>query len=237
MSSFDASNLFTVQNLVAVITGGGTGIGLMMAKALALNGASKVYIIGRRREVLETAAKESPHGNIIPAVGDVTSKDNLKSIADRIKNEVGYVNVVVANSGIGGLPSTNITSDSSIEEFQSTMWNMDFQEYTNVFAVNNSAAWFSIIAFLGLLDAGNKRRNLEQRSQAIIISSIGGLNRRILGGYAYGQSKAAATHMMKQLATNLIPFGIRVNAIAPGCKFRAKILFSKGVNNHTSVSF
>lgn len=46
----------------------------MMTKALALNGVNKVYIIGRRKEVIEAAAKESSQGNIIPIVGDVTSK-------------------------------------------------------------------------------------------------------------------------------------------------------------------
>ena len=58
MSSLDAASLFGVEGLVAVITGGGTGIGLMMAEALEHNGA-KVYIIGRRLETLKTAAKEA----------------------------------------------------------------------------------------------------------------------------------------------------------------------------------
>jgi len=58
MSSTNVANLFGVKGLVAVITGGGSGIGLMMAKALEENGA-KVYIIGRRLEVLEGAAKQA----------------------------------------------------------------------------------------------------------------------------------------------------------------------------------
>lgn len=58
MSSLDASALFSVNGLVAVVTGGGTGIGLMIARALEHNGA-KVYILGRREEVLKTAAKQN----------------------------------------------------------------------------------------------------------------------------------------------------------------------------------
>lgn len=58
MSSLDASNLFSVNGLVVVVTGGGTGIGLMIARALEHNGA-KVYILGRREEVLKTAAKQN----------------------------------------------------------------------------------------------------------------------------------------------------------------------------------
>ena len=57
-SSLNASNLYDVTGLVAVVTGGGTGIGLMMAKALEANGA-KVYILGRRMDALEKAAKQA----------------------------------------------------------------------------------------------------------------------------------------------------------------------------------
>lgn len=68
----------------------------MMTKALALNGAAKVYIVGRRKEPLEAAAKESPHGNIIPLQGDVTSKDSLQSIVTHIEQDTGYINVLIA---------------------------------------------------------------------------------------------------------------------------------------------
>ncbi|MCJ1292826.1 hypothetical protein MMC34_004379 [Xylographa carneopallida] len=216
MSSLEAANLFAVKGLVAVITGGGTGIGLMMAKALALNGAYKVYIIGRRKETLEAAAKESPHRNIIPLVGDVTSKDSLGSIAEQIKNEVGYINVLIANSGIGGPQTPAATTAKSIEEYQSILWGPSFEDYTQTFAVNASGVYFSIVAFLGLLDAGNQKGNVEQRSQVIATSSIAGFNRQTPGGYAYGQSKVATTLMMKQLATSLVPYRIRANVICPG---------------------
>lgn len=69
----------------------------MMAKALATNGASKVYIVGRRKEVLEEAAKSSIYRNIIPVVGDVTSKESLQSIAYQVEKDAGYVNVLIAN--------------------------------------------------------------------------------------------------------------------------------------------
>jgi NADP-dependent 3-hydroxy acid dehydrogenase YdfG len=59
-TKLDAGSLFRVDGLVAVITGGGTGIGLMMAHALAENGAAKVYIVGRRKAKLEEAAKGYP---------------------------------------------------------------------------------------------------------------------------------------------------------------------------------
>jgi len=209
-----ASNLFAVDGLVAVITGGGSGIGLMMARALALNGAKKVYIVGRRKDVLEKAAASVNTGNIIPLPGDVTSKEDLASIVKHIEADVGFVNVLIANSGILGPQGK--TAGATIEEFQKTFWNAEFDDYVKTFSVNTAAVWYSVIAFLGLLDKGNKKGNVEQRSQVIATSSIAGFNKAVPGGYSYGQSKAATTHMMKQLATGLVPHEIRSNVIAPG---------------------
>jgi NADP-dependent 3-hydroxy acid dehydrogenase YdfG len=58
-SNFKTSNMFDVEGLVAVVTGGGTGIGAMITKALPANGASAVYILGRRSGPLEEVAKEA----------------------------------------------------------------------------------------------------------------------------------------------------------------------------------
>jgi len=158
------------------------------------------------------------HGNIIPLQGDVTSKESLKSIVEHIEKEDGYINVLIANSGVTGPTVEGLSKTASLTEFQSFFWAQTFPEFTNTYHVNTSAVFFSIIAFLPLLDAGNKTGNVEQKSQVIATSSIGGLSRTAMGGYAYGPSKAATTHLMKTFATSLVPFGIRSNVIAPGSK-------------------
>ena len=61
------SDLFSVKGLVAVITGGGSGLGLYAARALEANGAT-VYIVGRRENTLKEAAATGQHGRIIPVV-------------------------------------------------------------------------------------------------------------------------------------------------------------------------
>lgn len=210
----------------------------MIAKALALNGADKVYIIGRRKENLETAAKESPHNNIVPIPGDVTSKQSLSSIVAHIKQEIGHINVLIANSGIGGPQegSSATRPDLSLEEFQRKLWSTSFEDYTQTFAVNASSVFFSIVAFLGLLHAGNEKGNVVQKSQVIVTSSIGGYNRNVPGGYAYGQSKAAATHLVKQMATNLVPYEIRANALAPGRMTAFPLSLLVHTSSHKSFS-
>jgi NAD(P)-dependent dehydrogenase (short-subunit alcohol dehydrogenase family) len=211
----------------------------MMARALALNGAHKVYILGRRKEVLEKAAASVPTNNIIPLVTDVTSKEALASAVATITSEVGYINVLVANSGtLGPQASTPITTTSTIADFQKAWGEVSFEEYDETFRVNVVAVWFTIVGFLGLLDEGNKKGNVAQKSQVITTTSIGGFNRAVPGGFAYGQSKAAANHLVKQLATNLVPFDIRANVVAPGCEFYFSCLDAiRGLASNRSVPF
>ena len=218
-AKYDTSNLFKVNGLVAVITGGGTGIGLMMAKALALNGASKVYILGRRLEKLEAAAKSSPHGNIIPIQCDVTSKDALAAAASQVQKEVGFINLLIANSGISGPLLDKLPKDASIKQFQDYCWGWTAEDFTKVYEVNNTSVFFTSIAFLELLDEGNKRNNVQGvTSQIIVTASVASFMRYVLTGFAYVSSKAAATSMSKALSTMLAPHDVRVNAICPGCK-------------------
>ncbi|KAF1831421.1 NAD(P)-binding protein [Decorospora gaudefroyi] len=215
MSELDSSNLFSVKGVVAVITGGGTGIGLMMAQALEANGAI-VYILGRRQDVLEKAASTAKHANIYTFRADVTSKSDLSAAVDHIASKSGYVNLVVANSGITGPTLIGLDKNVSFAEFRNHLSNWGVEEFNNTFAVNTSAVFFTVVAFLELLDKGNKAGNVEQKSQVICVASVGAFIRVSLAGYAYAASKAAAVHMMKQMATNLVPYDIRSNVIAPG---------------------
>ncbi|RYP43366.1 hypothetical protein DL768_009960 [Monosporascus sp. mg162] len=225
-SKLGAGNLFSVDGLVAVVTGGGTGIGLMITKALVANGASKVYILGRRLAVLEEAAKSAGSSAVIPLVCDVTSKTDLAVAASKVHSEVGYVNLVVCNSGIVGPYGIRPRSDMSLDEYVSANLAADFDDYTKTFAVNTTAVWYTAMSFLKLLEYVSmqtpvKREtlsesNVEQKSQVVALSSIAGFNKQNTGGYAYGQSKAACTHLIKQLSIALPQWGIRANAICPG---------------------
>ncbi|KAJ8131916.1 hypothetical protein O1611_g1707 [Lasiodiplodia mahajangana] len=215
--SLDIQSIFDVKGLVAVVTGGGTGVGLMISQALEANGAI-VYIIGRRKERLEEAAVTAKHSNIHPIVGDVTSKESLAAAASTIGKEAGgYVDLVVANSGITGSGPGNLPKDADIATFQNYLASRDTDEFNQALATNVTGVFNTVVAFLSLLDAGNKREGRpKQHSQIIATGSIAAYNRVPAVGFAYGSSKAAVNHMMKQFATTLVPYSIRCNVIAPG---------------------
>jgi len=176
-------HLFDVQGLVIVITGGGSGIGRMMAAALENNGAT-IYIVGRRLDVLETAAQEiNKHGKIIPLEGDVTDRDSLLSLVDAVKNRHGYIDLLVNNAGIARnlydhpLPSPGDSSpisdpnsppDSprstpsapSIKSFQAALWDNHGspEDFADTFATNVTSVYYTTVAFLDLLHQGNIRK-------------------------------------------------------------------------------
>lgn len=100
--TFQISNLFDVKDKIALITGAGSGIGLMAAQALAYNGA-KVYICGRSEEKLDKVAelygKESS-GQIIPITADVTSKSEIKKLVSEISGKESHLDILINNAGI-----------------------------------------------------------------------------------------------------------------------------------------
>lgn len=200
-SPLAAQNLFNVNGLVAVITGGGSGLGLYAAKALDANGAKAVYIVGRREASLQEAASQAVNGKIIPITGDVSDKESLAKVAEQVRKEQGYVNVLFANAGIIGpkvadlLPKTD--KKPTLKQIQEAMLKPPMEDFTQAAHVNNTAVFYTAMAFLDLLDEGNKKGNVPQRSQILVTSSIAGFSRSVAAGFSYSTSKAAVTHLVK----------------------------------------
>ena len=212
-------DLFNVNDLVAVITGGGSGLGLYAARALDANGAKAVYIVGRREETLKEAAKTAVNGTLKPIVGDVTDKKSLEKIAEQIRQETGYINLLFANAGINGPKhAEDIPEKPTVKDFQKAVFGPDPEEFTKPMHVNTTGVFYTAVAFLDLLDEGNKKRNVPQDSQIIVTSSVAGFSRFLASSFAYSTSKAAVNHLVKMLATffSKSGFHIRANVIAPG---------------------
>ncbi|KAH7360650.1 hypothetical protein BKA65DRAFT_391213 [Rhexocercosporidium sp. MPI-PUGE-AT-0058] len=231
MSTIKANNLFNVKGIVAVITGGGTGIGLMMTKALAENGAARIYIIGRREEKLIEAASLFP-GVVIPIQGDIMDQDALKKMAAKVKEESGYINLLVTNAGKSGPMLDTLKPRYTLNDFVALAWSSPMQEFTDTYGLNCTALYYSVIAFLELLDEGNKRKNYAGgKSQVIATASTASFLRHPRAGYAYLSSKAGVISLIKCFSTFCVPWGIRFNTIAAGLfpSEPSETLFEEGV--------
>lgn len=217
------STLFGVEGLVAVVTGGATGIGLMIATALETNGAI-VYIVSRNKENLDKAVKErSRRGNLIAIQADVTNRDALKGVVDTIKAKHGYIDLLVNNAGVmrNEIPQPipkPATAGDDITKLQDVLWNSGTPEdWADTFNVNVTAVYYATVAFLELLHEGNKRGNRGAWSQVITISSLASFRKddQVMS-MSYTLSKVAVTHLGKTLAHVLKDWKIRSNIINPG---------------------
>ncbi|KAK3052623.1 hypothetical protein LTR09_006104 [Extremus antarcticus] len=193
-SNLNRTDLTSVSGLVAVVTGGGTGLGLIIARTLEANGA-KVFITGRRQDKLDEAVKLAQHGNIIPIQGSTTSHDDLQRAVDAVTKETGYIDLLVNNAGQTTFDSspdarTKPTGASSVAEIRDYYFNYRPQElWRDTLETNIAAVFTTSMAFLELLDEGNKRREGgSPKSQVIVVGSTGGLT-RFTDSFIYNASK------------------------------------------------
>lgn len=203
----------------------------MMAEALAVNGAAKVFLLGRRLDVLKESAAKYPD-QMVPIACDVTSKESLQSAADAVAAKTNHVNLLIANSGVSG-SGVKYDPSRSISDLRAHLLTASMDKFTQTFHVNVTGAWFTMVAFLELLDAGNKNaisgkpgsfgapvkeggKAPSIQSQVVFTSSLASFSRGHWTPADYGGSKAAITHLMKSASTNLAQYGIRANALAPG---------------------
>ncbi|KAB2570034.1 Short-chain dehydrogenase/reductase SDR [Lasiodiplodia theobromae] len=209
--------LFSVKDYVCVVTGGGTGIGLMAAQALAANGA-KVYITGRRQEALEAAAKShSPDGmgEIIPCVPcDVTKKDDLEKLYAEISSKEKYVNLLICAAGIAGTKAE--PDQQHAGSLKEKLWNNEtFEAWNDVYNADVTSVYFTTVAFLPLLQAGTETHG-HLSASVIVISSMSGIMRHAQGHFSYNAAKGGTVHLAKLMSAEFQKVRVRVNSIAPG---------------------
>ncbi|KAH8116414.1 NAD-binding protein [Phellopilus nigrolimitatus] len=206
---FNYNKLTDLTGKIALVTGGGTGIGLMMAKGFAANGA-KVYITGRRLNVLQEAAKLifEGKGMLIPLQMDVTNKASILAVVEKIKGADGKLDILVNNAGTNG-PKTS-KDDAPSQESQTLgeygrmlFDSQDFDQWDTLAQTNVASLFFVTMAFLGLLEAG--RGGAGDETASVI-------------NFAYASLKAATSHLTQLLSTEfaLRHAPILVNGIAPG---------------------
>jgi len=214
-----ASKLFSMNGKVAVVTGGGSGIGLMTAQALSANGA-KVYIVGRNTEKLETASKEHEpdQGEIIPIGNiDVTKKADLEKVVKQIEEKDKCIHLLVANAGIGGPKAEPDKEDAG--ELKDKLWEAEsVEEWNETYSTDVTSVYFTTVAFLPLLQAAIKPKGSGEKfsSSVITTSSMSGIMRHAQGHFAYNAAKGATVHLTKLMSAEFMKAGVRVNSVAPG---------------------
>jgi len=198
-------DLFSVKDKVAVVTGGGQGIGLMITQGLVEAGA-KVYISSRKAETVEGVAAElSKVGTCIAIPGDMSTEAGCKALADELAKRETQLDILVNNAG--------------------NNWGAPLEEYPDAafdrcFALNVKGVFHLTKFLLPLL---KKSGTDDDPARVINIGSIDGIQAPFLDTYAYSATKAAVLHMSRVLSRKLAPFRITVNAVAPG-PFESKMM-------------
>jgi len=178
-----------LEDRVAIISGGGTGIGAATARLFAREGA-RVVVTGRRTEPLEAIADEVG-GRAV--AGDTADPEHVAQAVSVAREAFGGLDIVIANAGIG---------------FGGAAADVDDERWGRTFDVNVTGAFRLVRAALpSLLERGH--------GSIVLVSSVSGLVSGTASA-AYVSSKAAMIGLAKSLAVDYGPHGIRTNALCPG---------------------
>jgi len=184
-----------LKEKVAVITGGGRGIGRAIALAYAREGARLVLAARSVPGLAETHAMVVDLGGealVVPT--DISNAESVAALSQQTLAHFGGVDILVNNSGVAG-PTASL-------------WEIALGDWEATFAVNVTGTFLCCRAFLPYM--------LQQSSGCIVIIGSMTGKRPLLGRTPYAASKMALVGLARTLAWETGPYGIRVNVISPG---------------------
>ncbi|MFJ8090131.1 SDR family oxidoreductase [Lysinibacillus sp. NPDC095746] len=205
-------DLFSLKGKTAIITGGGRGLGAQIAQGFAEAGAN-IVLCSRKVEACEEVAVELAELGVqtLALACDVTKPEDIANVVSKTLESFGQIDVLVNNSGASwGTPAVE----------------MPYEAWQKVFDVNVNGTF--------LMSQAVGKIMLEQKSGKIInIASIAGLGGTLpdfMDTIGYNASKGAVITLTKDLAVKWGPYGVNVNAIAPGFfpTKMSKVLIERG---------
>ncbi len=192
-----ASELFDISGKRAVVTGGGSGIGTMIARGLVEAGV-EVIIASRKEASLEEVTDElSALGACSYVVADLSTEDGCRALGDAVAERWESLDILVNNAGA--------TWGAPLAEHDHASW-------ARVLNLNVEGVFHTTKFLLPLLRAA---ATAEAPARVINIGSVDGIQVPGMETYSYSSSKAAVHQLTRHLAKHLAP-EITVNAIAPG---------------------
>jgi NAD(P)-dependent dehydrogenase (short-subunit alcohol dehydrogenase family) len=192
-------SLLDLTGKSAIVTGGGSGLGLQLADALAEAGAN-LAICARNLERCESAAKELADKHGVKAIGlecDVRSKENIECVVSRTREELGAIDILVNNAGTSWA--------APAEDYPLEGW----QKVIDV----NLTGMFLLTQTVGrtmIAKGGGKIVNI------VSAAALGGAPPELLDAVGYNASKGGAIALTRDLAVKWARHSITINAIAPG---------------------
>ena len=193
-----------LENNIAIITGGASGIGKATAEVFAREGAS-IAIADLNGEGAEAAAKSLPGSGHMGFACDVSDSARVDEVVAAVVERHGRIDVLMNNAGVDRLPNDGF--DEAIARRELPILHMSDEALLKMLAIHiGGAVYFIRAAVPTMLAAGS--------GSIINISSIAGLAG--MGTAAYASAKGGLLGLTKSLARELGPAGIRVNAICPG---------------------
>jgi NAD(P)-dependent dehydrogenase (short-subunit alcohol dehydrogenase family) len=178
-----------LENKVAVITGGNSGIGLATARLFAANGAS-VVIAGRDKTSLDSAVTSIGH-NTISIVADVSKSADRTRLFNAVAEKFGKIDVLFVNAGIARFAPLEAVDEAFFDE---------------QVAINFKGAFFTVHAARPHLNNG----------ASVIFNATALVHKGLANSSVYTATKAALVSLAKTLSAELLGRGIRVNALSPG---------------------
>lgn len=190
------ADLFSVAGKTALITGGSSGIGKMMAEGLLRAGAEVTIVARNARNCSAVVQELSALGHIRAIPGDLSTTEGIRVVAAEFGE--GSLDILVNNAGL--------LEQEPIDTYNELLWD-------NALNLNLKAAFFLIQALLP-----NLRRAASPTDPARIVNVSSGHGYRVssFDHFGYTASKAGLNHLTRQLAQKLAHENVTVNAIGPG---------------------